>query len=75
MNERLLHVLNVVLHNNDISKLENLDTSLRLREDLELDSINLAELTVRVEDEFDIDIFEDGIVETIGQILEKLQRD
>lgn len=46
--------------------------SSRLREDLGLDSFNLAELTVHIEDEFDVDIFEDGIVNTVEEIYFKL---
>ena len=46
--------------------------STRLREDLGLDSFNLAELTVHIEEEFDVDIFEDGIVNTVEEIYLKL---
>lgn len=46
----------------------------KLREDLGLTSFDLAELTVKIEDEFDIDIFEDGLVSTVGEIFEKLQK-
>ena len=34
----------------------------------------LAELTVKLEDEYDIDIFEDGLVNTVGEVLEKLSK-
>ena len=43
-----------------------------LRDDLHFDSFDLAELTVRIESEFGIDVFEDGIVYTVGEILQKL---
>ena len=46
----------------------------RLREDLGLTSFDLAELTVNIEDEYGIDIFEDGLVNTIGEIYAKLQK-
>ena len=46
------------------------DTS--LREDLGFDSFDLAELTVRIEDEFGIDVFDTGIVENVFDICEKL---
>tara|TARA_B110000908_G_C9800963_1_gene248598 strand:+ start:171 stop:431 length:261 start_codon:yes stop_codon:yes gene_type:complete len=46
------------------------DTQLR---DLDLTSFDLATLTVKIEDEFDVDIFEDGIVSTIGEIIEVLE--
>ena len=45
-----------------------------LRGDLGLTSFDLAELTVKIEDEFDIDIFEDGLVNTIGEIYVKLSK-
>jgi len=43
-----------------------------LRDNLGMDSFNLAELTVHIEEEFDIDIFEDGIVNTVAEIYAKL---
>lgn len=46
--------------------------NLNLRNDIGFDSFDLAQLTVMIEDEFDVDIFEDGIVLTIREILEKL---
>ena len=45
----------------------------KLREDLSLTSFDLAELTVKIEDEFKIDIFEDGLVNTVGEIYAKLE--
>ena len=45
----------------------------RLREDLGMDSFNLAELTVHIEEEFGVDIFEDGLVNTIEEILQKIK--
>lgn len=44
-----------------------------LRNDIGFDSLDLAELTVRIEAEYDKDIFEDGIVGTVGEILVKLK--
>lgn len=37
--------------------------------DLGLSSFDLATLTVKIEDEFDFDIFEDGLVSTVGEIV------
>lgn len=48
--------------------------SSRLREDLGMDSFNLAELTVHIEEKFDIDVFEDGLVSTVGEIFAKLNK-
>jgi len=55
----------------DISNNMNINSNLRL--DLNLSSFDLAELTVTIEDEFGIDIFENGIVNTIKEIIEKLE--
>ena len=43
-----------------------------LKNDIGLDSLNLALLTVKIEDEFNVDIFEDGLVFTVSDILDKL---
>mgnify|MGYP002134097936 FL=1 len=48
----------------------NLDTNLR---DIGFSSFDLATLTVMIEDEFGVDIFEDGMINTVGEILEKLK--
>ena len=50
-----------------------INLSYTLRDDIGFTSFDLAELTVRIEDEFDIDIFEDGLVNTVGEIIEKLR--
>lgn len=50
------------------------EPSSHLRDDLGMDSFNLAELTVYIEEEFDIDIFEDGIVNTVAEIYAKLSK-
>ena len=44
----------------------------KLREDLGFDSLGLALLTVHIEEEFNVDIFEDDIVSKVGQIYKKL---
>ena len=72
MNEKLLKIINSIKKNKQDKPVESLTEEIRLREDLNLDSFDLAELTVKIEDEFDIDIFEDGLVLTVGEILNKL---
>lgn len=56
----------------DVEILVNEDT--KLREDLYLNSFDLAELTVKIEDKFGVDIFEDGLVKTVGEIFAKLEK-
>jgi acyl carrier protein len=68
----LLDIINKVLSNNDLKTIDQLDPHLRMREDLDMDSITIAELTVRVEDEYGIDVFEDGMIYTLGDIMKKI---
>ena len=72
--EKLIKIINVVLENRGRKCTENITESSHLRNDLGFDSLDLAELTVRIEAEFDVDIFEDGVVVIVGDILEKLNK-
>lgn len=72
MKNTILDIINDIRMSQNLDKLENISSDMRLRDDLGLASFDLAELTVRIEDETDIDIFEDGIVNTIGEIYQKL---
>lgn len=72
MSEILLNQINILLENKGKPQVKILKNEDRLRDDLGFDSLDLAELTVRIESEFGIDIFDDGIVNTIGEIMQKL---
>jgi acyl carrier protein len=72
MEEKILKIINQIRLNNQLGALGKLNPEDNLRDDIELNSFDLAELTVLIEDEFDIDIFEDGLVNTIGEIYHKL---
>jgi acyl carrier protein len=74
INYKILQIVNTVLSNNDLPLIEKLDEGQDLRNDLLMDSINLAELTVRIEDEFGIDVFEDGMISTIGELMAKINK-
>jgi acyl carrier protein len=69
MDKEILNIINRILRKKGKPDLENLEPSLSLRRDLGFDSFDLAELTVRIEDELSIDIFERGLVDTISDIL------
>lgn len=73
MEEKILHIINTVLENRAKKKLTSITSELHLRNDIGFDSLDLAELTVRIEAEYDVDIFEDGIVYTVGEIVAKLE--
>ena len=74
MDEKVLEIINLIRQSKSQSLVKDADSSLRLREDLGFTSFDLAELTVRIEDEYGIDIFEDGLVNTLGEIYAKLQK-
>lgn len=73
MKEKILEIMNTVLNNRAKESLTSITPEMHLRNDIGFDSLDLAELTVRIESEYDMDIFEDGIVSTVGEILEKLE--
>jgi acyl carrier protein len=73
MEDKLLEIINLILENKNISKIMSLDYSQDLRNDLGLDSFDLAELTVRIEDEFGVDVFENGLINKVGQITDQLK--
>ena len=70
----LLTILNQVRENKRLPAIVIYDRTLRLREDIGFDSLDLAELTVRIEDKFSVDVFADGLVHTAGEIEDKLSR-
>lgn len=74
METKVLEIINDIRVAKSMNPVDTLNETDNLRNDLGLTSFDLAELTVRIEDEFDIDIFEDGLVNTIGEIYEKLQQ-
>lgn len=72
MKKEILSIINDIRETKNLHALESLEETDSLRDDLCLTSLDLAELTVRIEDEFGIDVFENGIVNTIGEIYERL---
>ena len=73
--EKIATIINEICEEKNYSKIDSKTKdflSLHLRNDIGFDSFDLAQLTVMVEDEFDVDIFEDGIVDTIGEVVKKV---
>jgi acyl carrier protein len=71
MKKSLLEIVNIVLSEKQV-QLEVLNSDTDLRLDLRMDSMDLALLTVLIEDEYGVDIFEDGLVSTVSDILKKI---
>lgn len=74
MENKILQIVNSIRESKKLPALDNLTAEMTLRYDLGFASFDLAELTVKIEDEFDIDIFEDGLVSTVGEIFAKLEK-
>ena len=73
MEQKVIDIINEIRAAKEMAPIESINEDTKLREDLSLTSFDLAELTVKIEDEFEIDIFEDGLVSTVGEIFAKLQ--
>lgn len=69
MLERISVILNDIREEQGESRLEGITENMSLRKDIGFDSFDLALLTAKIEDEFDIDVFEHGIIDTVGDIL------
>ena len=66
-------ILDIIDENNlkkiDISQITN-STPIT---DFGFDSLNMAQLTVKIEAEFEVDIFEEKIIRTFGEIIEEIK--
>lgn len=71
--DQIVKIVQSILDSKNEKMTSLISSNTKLREDLGFDSLDLAELTVRIEDAFNVDIFEDGIVNTVGEIYEKLK--
>lgn len=74
MEKKVLEIINQIRLSKNLPALDSLQPQNDLRSDFGFTSFDLAELTVKIEDEFDIDIFEDGLINSIGEIYEKLSK-
>jgi acyl carrier protein len=68
----LLKKINEVLLESGREPVSALQDDMRLRKDLGLDSLELAVLTVKIEAATGIDIFENGLVDTVGEVAKRL---
>jgi acyl carrier protein len=73
MDKKILKIINEIKLNKGEDELLFISENDLLREDIGLDSFDLAELTVHIEVEFDIDIFNDGNITSIQDIYKKLK--
>jgi acyl carrier protein len=74
MEQNILEIINTVLRNRGKKEMKKISPGDHLRDNIGFDSLDLAELTVRIEAEFGIDIFEDSLVNTVGEVYNKLKK-
>lgn len=67
-----LSIINEVLDESGRNPVTGLTRETLLRHDLGLDSLDLAVLTVKIEAKFGVDVFANGIVTTVGEILDRI---
>lgn len=73
MLERISVIVNDIREEQGESRLEGITENMSLRKDIGFDSFDLALLTAKIEDEFDVDVFEHGIIDTVSDILTLLE--
>ena len=74
MKEKVIEIIKNILSENDLEmSVEEINDTTKLTDDLGLDSFNLAQLTVEIESEFGVDIFENGVISTVGDIFKQLK--
>jgi len=72
-NTTLLHALSRLREQKGLTPLNGLDPKADLRTDLGLDSLDLAEMTVILESQTGVDVFKEGVVRSVGEVLERLR--
>jgi acyl carrier protein len=70
MNQKIVKIIKKIKPQLKLS----LEPDHKFRDDLGFDSIDLAQLTVEVEEEFDVDIFANGSIERISEVLSKIEK-
>ena len=72
--DSLKSILNEIIEAKDEgTPVNSLEDDLSLTDDLGLDSLDLAEMTVRLEEMYGVDVFEEDVVDTVEDVLMKLE--
>ena len=76
MKEKVLAIINEIRATKELSAVSSLNVNDNLRNDLDLTSFDLAELTVRIEDEFDIEVPDEDIrnFRTVADVINYIKK-
>ena len=72
--QTVLSFINRIRKFSNKPQLDNISGDQALQNDLQLDSLDLAELTVNLEGKYGVDIFQNGIVTTVEDVLNQLPK-
>jgi acyl carrier protein len=67
--EEIKNVIYTICDKKKVSSPEEIIETMSLRNDLGFDSFKLAQLTVELEDLYDVDIFKNGNIDLVGDII------
>jgi acyl carrier protein len=70
--KKVISIIRDILSDENMESEMEIAESTKLKEDLGFDSLMLAVLTVKIENEFDVDVFEDGLIFTVAEIFSKI---
>ena len=73
MKEQIITFIREIISDKGHNLNQEINESTNLRDDLGLSSFDLATLTVMIEDKYGVDVFEDGIILTFGEIIERIK--
>ncbi|MEE9372252.1 MAG: phosphopantetheine-binding protein [Saprospiraceae bacterium] len=72
MKTNLLDIVNRVRKNSGIKPISEIQPEMNLKNDLELDSISIAELVVDLDLAYNTNILADGMIVTVGDIVKRI---
>lgn len=74
MEKKVIDIIKNLMFENQIEfDFKEINENTSLSDDFGLDSFNLAQLTVQIESEFGVDIFENGMISNLGDIYNQLK--
>ena len=73
--EELVTIIKTIMENNDKNIKAEIVADSLLRTDIGMDSLDLAELTVIIEDRYNVDIFESEYPETVMDVWKKISNE
>lgn len=67
-NNKILNIINTALISNGKKNIEVLKDEDSLRNDLGIDSLTMVDIVVKFDEEYGIDIFEGGMIQTVSDL-------